>query len=481
MSKAPVVLSGPEYQFSDEKISPIPVLLIDSDGTIFYGNMKKIISAVISFLKKAPEERNNVDEFFKKSGTHDLPEETMEFLKLWLKKQEDFQIPWEIPDEELYQIQQIIAESFPLIKSGSTALTALDVFKMVKEKNGVVMILTFNIFAPFTIRQALVKKGLSIEEASKIKIIYPVSGMTPCPEDGMYTCPLPQGDRTLNKNAFIKEAQRICHEEFKLIHCEYIFADDQHARAAQLKCSDIRVVTGEYASGQHLEILKNYLKDDADHESKQCNQVLDNSSRYEAPVFDIAGEGCTPELKSLNSSTGGRRLSKTNDSAQAGENSTRKMSFELLPLSLPPVLPQNISPMGTKKFGQRMNFFPAETMSDSNSDENLGQKIHEHTSTDSNTSRNPLIVSSSMDSIEKSTSPESPISEQSSNPFIHDFSRNQLSQISPKAGGENQGFPKSNSMTTFPLIREQSPPKRQPALNSSEAQNTEPHCCCLIL
>jgi hypothetical protein len=450
-------ISNPQYQFLDEKNSPIPVLLIDSDGTIFYGNMKKIISEVIRFLKKSPEERNSVDEFCQKLSAYDLSAETMEFLQLWLKKHEDLYIPFDIRDEELYQIQQPIAESFRLIKS-EDGLTALDVFKMVKEKNGIVMILTFNTYAPLTIRQALIKNGLSIAEASEIKIIYPTPRVTACPEDGIYTCPLPQGDRTIDKNTFIEEAQRIGREEFKLTHCEYFFADDEHARVAQLKFSDIRVVTGEYASGQHLEILKKYIKNDVDHESKQCHQDLDNSSGSDASIFDIAGESPTLELRSLNLST--RRLSKGDDSTLVKAGSPRKMSIELSLFS------QNITPVETKKFGQSINFFSLETLPLVNS----GSK----------TLSGSLIGSSSAESIEKSTPPESPGSGQSNSPLTRDLSRNQLSQSSPKTSEENLGLSNSNSMTTLPLIGQRSL-SNPSTVNSAATQNPEKQCCCLIL
>ncbi len=497
MSREAVVFSDTANQFPDKIISPIPVLLIDSDGTIFSGNMKKIISAVIRLLKTPPGERNSIEEFCKKLGNNDLPVETMELLKIWLKTQEDFQLPWSIPAEELYEIQKIIAEFFPLIKSMNTTLTALDIFKMVMEKNGVVMVLTFNIYAPFTIRHSLIKKGLSVEAASKIKIICPESGLTTCHEDGIYTCPLSQENQTLNKNAFIEEAKKICCDEFKLFHCQYIFADDQHTLSAQLKWPDLSVVNGNYGCGQHLEILKNYIKDDAGLESKQHHQDLDNSYESGACILDIVGENKTPQLKYLNLPTGGDVL-KTHDDEQDEVNSMRKMSFELTPLDLSPRFPQTISPMDTKKFGQSINFFPAETslpgsspdtMSDSTSDENLNRKIHHYTIPITNISLSPLTISSSMDSIEQPLFPEYPVSEPGRSPLARDPSRNQLSPTSLQKGEENphsftfESFKvsKSNSMSDFPLVGRQSPPKLRPAVNSSSAQKTEKPCCCLIL
>lgn len=495
MSKA-FAFSGSQDQLSDEIISPTPVLLIDSDGTIFSGNMKKIISAVISFLKTPLGERNSIEEFCRKLGTNDLPVETMDLLKIWLKTQEDFQVPWEIPNEELYEIQQSVAEFFPLVKCMNTSLTALDIFKMVMEKNGVVMVLTFNIYAPFTIRQSLVKKGLPIEAASKIKIICLDSGITTCHEDGIYIYPLPQENQTLNKNEFINEAKRICSEEFKLVHCQYIFADDQHTQAAQLKWSNLRVVNGNYDCGQHLEMLKNYIKGGADLESKQYHQDLDNSYDSDACILDIVEQSHTPQLKYLNLSTGGDQL-KTHDDEQAQVSSMRKISFELPPLYLPPLFSQAISPGDTKKFGQSINFFPAETslpgsstdtLSDSTSEENLNQKIYKNTIPNTNTSFSPLTISSSMDSIEQ---PLSTVSEPGSSPLplIRDPSRNQLSPISLQTSEENPHrftfdsvkFQKSNSMSTLPLVGQQSPPKPRLAVNSSSAQNTEKPCCCLIL
>jgi hypothetical protein len=203
-----------EINLTSEEKSKTWVLLTDSDGTIFQGNMKMVISDVIRFLKKLPEERGSIDELLTQLGQA-LPLGSQSLLKSWLETQET--IPWSKPAEELSALQQRIAGFFPLISysqnddtDAKPPCTALNVFDTVWEKQGIVMILTFNVYAPYTIRQALVQHGLAEEKAQQIYIIYPGSGVF-APHDRIYTC---SGlDEMINKNKFIQKAQHICQEE----------------------------------------------------------------------------------------------------------------------------------------------------------------------------------------------------------------------------------------------------------------------------
>ena len=277
------------------------VLLSDFDGTLFYGNMKTVISAVIKFLKKTPNERSTIDQLFIQLGG-DLPEETQKLLHSWLQKQE--QIPWGKPAEELLELQQTIARFFPLIQyqqDEDLSFTALDVFKAIWEKQGIVMILTFNSYAPHTVRHALMHQGLAKEQAQQVYIIYPGDDVI-LPTERIFTCELPDDGRAINKNGFIQKAQRICREELKLTHCQYLFADDQHAQAARLlKCSEMTIITGEYAKGQHFGRIMGYIKDDIPFtetrtpEQKQDSRVSDHSSPG-SQIWDVENGNTTPVL-----------------------------------------------------------------------------------------------------------------------------------------------------------------------------------------
>jgi hypothetical protein len=249
---------------SEEK-SKTWVLLTDSDGTIFQGNMKMVISDVIRFLKKSPEERVPIDELLTELG-HALPLQSQLMFKSWLEKQET--ILWSKTTEELSAFQQMIAGFFLLIQyhpsdddtDAKTSCTALNVFDTVWEKQGIVMILTFNVYAPYTIRQALVQQGLAEEKARQIYIIYPGSGVF-APHDRIYSCSMLGDGEMIDKNEFIQKAQRICREELKLTDCQYLFLDDQHARAAQsTSLSDVTAITDSYTDGRHLWAAMSLMK-----------------------------------------------------------------------------------------------------------------------------------------------------------------------------------------------------------------------------
>ena len=330
MSRAESTLLPESSLPSDEK-PKTRVLLTDSDGTIFHGNMKNVISTVIRFLKKTPDERGAIDELFTQLGD-DLPEETQKRLRPWLEKQES--IPWAKPARELATLQQTIAGFFPLIEyqdtdlDAKTSCSALDVFKAVWARAGRVMILTFNIYAPHTLRHALIKQGLSEEQARQITIICPGSDTIPDNEQ-IYACEPPGGGELINKNGYIREAQRICREELKLTDCEYIFVDDCHARAAQSKSLDMSVaaITGEYADGQHWEQLLTLVKDQQFH-----TPALSHSSPG-SPVFDIGGEVSTPVLDFLRFRS------------ESGSLSLEKSTREIPALELPPPIMGSTSSM----------------------------------------------------------------------------------------------------------------------------------------
>ena len=240
-----------------------------------------------------------------------MPEETQTLLRPWLEKQKSTSIPWEKPAEELLTLQQTIAGFFPLIKyqdthlDAKTSCTALDVFKTIWAKEGRVMILTFNIYAPHTLRPVLIKQGLSEEQARKITIICPSSAAIP-PNEQIYAYDPPGDGQVINKNGYIREAQRICREELKLTACAYIFVDDCHARAARSKSSGVSVaaVTGEYANGQHWKELLAIVNDQ--------HSPLSSHSSPASSTLDIEGEGSTPVLDFLRLRSGSSGLSLEN-------------------------------------------------------------------------------------------------------------------------------------------------------------------------
>jgi hypothetical protein len=309
MSKSGQYLSL-EINLTSEEKSKTWVLLTDSDGTIFQGNMKMVISDVIRFLKKLPEERGSIDELLIQLGQA-LPLGSQSLFKSWLETQET--IPWSKPAEELSALHQTIACFFPLIQyhpsdddtDAKTSCTALNVFDTVWEKQGIVMILTFNIYAPHTILQALVQRGLAEEKAQQIYILYPGSGVF-APHDRIYTC---SGlEEMINKNKFIQKAQHICQEELKLTDCQYLFLDDQHARAAQSKSlSDVVAITGSYADGQHLWAAISRINGQRPASRSHTSvQPLPTSLIFNA---HIEGEGSTPVLRSFSQSSKTRTLS----------------------------------------------------------------------------------------------------------------------------------------------------------------------------
>jgi hypothetical protein len=311
MSKSGQYLSL-EINLTSEEKSKTRVLLIDSDGTIFHGNMKLVISTVIRFLKKSPEERGSIDKLLT-DLEQALPLGSQSLFKSWLETQET--IPWSKPAEELSALQQMIAGFFPLIQyhpgdddtDAKPPCTALNVFDTVWEKQGIVMILTFNIYAPHTIRQALVQRGLAEKKAQQIYIIYPGSGVF-APHDRIYPCSEAGDGEMINKNKFIQKAQRICQEELKLTDCQYLFLDDQHARAAQSKSlSDVVAITGSYADGQHLWAAISRI-------NGQRPASRSHTSVQPSPtslIFNahIEGEGSTPVLRSFSQSSKTRTLS----------------------------------------------------------------------------------------------------------------------------------------------------------------------------
>jgi hypothetical protein len=300
-----------EFNLPSEEKSKTWVLLTDSDGTIFHGNMKLVISTVIRFLKKSPEERASIDELLTELGQA-LPLQNQSLFKSWLEKQET--IPWAKTTEELSALQQMIAGFFPLIQyhqsddmDAKTSCTSLDMFNTVWEKQGIVMILTFNVYAPHTIRQALVQQGLVEEKARQIYIIYPGNGVF-APHERIYPCSAPGDGEMINKNKFIQKAQHICQEDLKLTNCQYLFLDDQHAQAAQSKSlSDVVAITGSYTDGRHLWEAISLMKGQRPH-SRSHTSVQPSPTSL---IFNInlEGEGSTPVLRSFSQSSRTRTLS----------------------------------------------------------------------------------------------------------------------------------------------------------------------------
>ena len=353
-----------------------PVLLTDSDGTIFQGNMHHVVGAVIRFLEKEPNERSSMGELFTHLDRH-LPKETQALLQPWLKKQGTID---RTKPEELLDLQQTLAGFFPLIHYQGTVLdekisyTSLDVFRAVWAKQGIVMILTFNIYAPQTIRQALIQKGLSEEEAQQIAIICPGSDAIP-PNNRIFACKPPGDGQAMNKNGFIQEAKRICREEFKLPDCQYIFVDDQHAQAAQLKSSGlgVKTVTGDYADGQHWQAVISLIT------GQRSDSPVSHHSSPASQIFDIGGEGDTPVLKSLHirNESGNGSLISSSPSIPAVKHARTLPDLELPPMMQPSsssqLTPptarrslaqqtsssQNLASPRSQKWSLASNFFPA--------------------------------------------------------------------------------------------------------------------------
>jgi hypothetical protein len=269
------------------------VLLSDSDGTIFCGNMNNVINAVIRFLKKDPQNREDIDELFAQLG-HDLPEETRPWLKSWLTQQD--LIPWIKLSEELTTLKQTIAGFFPLVtyqnidtREAKVSHTALDVFKAVWRCRGTVMILTFNRFAPQTIRYALIQHGLTTEEARQIFIIYPGHPDTHSfPHEKIYACLPPEDGDVINKNEFIREAQRICLITLKLTQCQFIFMDDQHAQSAQSEFLEMNVVTDDYAKGEHLKTAISLISSTSSEPRKKQYHPLADLKHSSQPLISAS-------------------------------------------------------------------------------------------------------------------------------------------------------------------------------------------------